>query len=148
LSGYLSGEILACDLIDVLCRVNGISKKYILISLQREQSLVQETSREPKNIVFRTDWALGLGRMDDLQGNKKVLESRRGFYQQLSLGVPRLRVLFDEFASSKKVLKIRGEEYSIPSALTWVQLRWTPNLDVLNFNYDKWKKLWPGDIDK
>jgi hypothetical protein len=129
--------------LDTLCRISLVSPKWVLVSLQREQSLVDQTITPSSQ--WKMDACLGFGVEDDHMGRQRVLQNFLGFYNQLVSGVPRCRQLFDEWTKTS-AQEVQATVVQTPDPMTWLQLRYTPVFDILDINYHLWKRFFPEDL--
>lgn len=136
--------------LDALCKASNVPQKWVLVSLQREQSLVTE------NIIpvraWRLNACMGYGVLDDHNGVVDAAEGATGmqkkyygFFNQLSWAVPRCRVLFDRWTAETSQV-VENKMVQTPDAFTFLQLKYTPVMDVLNTNYSIWKRFWEKDL--
>ena len=129
--------------LDTLCKIFDVAQKWMLISLQREQSLVNQTTMPV--VAWRLNAAVGLGIEDDHMGKSQVIQKYLGFYNQMVHGVPTSRMLFREWTETA-TQNVLGQNITTPDAMTWLQLMWTPDFSVLKTNHDLWKQWWPEDV--
>lgn len=79
------------DLITYYGRVYGISPRYLLALIQKEQSLVTD----PSPSVCQVDWAAGYGRPDGSTCNDPVWQKYRGFTNQIVNAAAFARYFYD-----------------------------------------------------
>ena len=82
---------LASDIINRAATEFGISKRFLLVMLQREQSLV--TIENPNEI--RLDWAMGYGVCDACTLEDASIQRFKGFEQQVRSAAAQFRYYFD-----------------------------------------------------
>ncbi len=87
----------AADIIAIAGRKHRVNPKVLLVLLQKEQSLVEDSSvalRQAQGIR-RLDWATGYGVCDDCRKSDPRLAGFRGFTKQVDFAAARLRYFFD-----------------------------------------------------
>lgn len=127
---------------DILWRISQtykINPRFLLVLLQKEQSLVDD----PHPTQYQYDWATGYARCDACSVNDPSAQRFKGFAQQLESAAAQMRYFLDH--PTESIVKKPGTSYSIdglsvvPSTLATAALyTYTPHL---NGNYNLWK-IW------
>lgn len=114
---------------------NGVNPKVILVMLQKEQSLVEDSNPRAKQI----DWAMGYGVCDDCSMNDPLLLVFRGFANQIDKAMARLKWYSDNPTAFKTVGQtyiIDGQDVTPLSQATANLYSYTPHI---HGNYLFWK---------
>lgn len=82
-----SGRKSSADIIFDAGRYYRISQKYLLVLLQKEQSLVAATNPSQE----RLDWAMGYGVCDSCSKDDPALRKYKGFFNQVNWAAKRIR---------------------------------------------------------
>ncbi|HBW73903.1 MAG: hypothetical protein UX10_C0013G0022 [Candidatus Magasanikbacteria bacterium GW2011_GWA2_45_39] len=127
---------------DILWRISQtykINPRFLLVLLQKEQSLVDD----PHPTQYQYDWATGYARCDACSVNDPQAQRFKGFAQQLESAAAQMRYFLDH--PNESIVKKPGTSYPIdglaviPSTLATAALyTYTPHL---NGNYNLWK-IW------
>ncbi len=105
---WLGTRRLASDIIFQSAREHQINPKYLLVKLQKEQSLI--TSENPTQKAL--DWATGYGVCDSCSMNDPVLQKYRGFGKQVDNAAGIIRWYYDNY-QTETWIKQNGESYLI-----------------------------------
>lgn len=136
-------ELTAGEVIYNLSQEYKINPKFILVTLQKEQSLI-DNSNPRQGIKHALDWAMGYGCLESGGWNEKL----RGFYAQVDGGLWQIRRWFD-YPNQYSYLFQKGGSYTLfdnvnggtmvvpASRATAFLYRYTPH--VYNGNYNFWK---------
>lgn len=81
----------AAEIISQVAAAYQISPKLLLVTLQKEQSLIEDDSPTAKQF----DWAMGYGVCDDCDPDDLALIKFKGFAKQIDQAAKRLRWFFD-----------------------------------------------------
>ncbi len=134
-----SEEISAAEIIYQAAQTYQINPKYLLVLLQKEQSLITNPTPSLKAL----DWACGYAICDDCSMTDSVLQEYRGFYKQVMYAAERNRFYIDN--KNQPWLFQIGQEYLIDNRIitpmnqaTVCLYNYTPHI---NGNYNFWK-IW------
>ncbi len=99
---------LASDIIQRASKENQINPKYLLVKLQKEQSLVTATDPTQKQL----DWATGYGVCDACKLDDPKIQKYKGFGQQVDAAAGIMRWYYDNF-QSETWIKRAGTAYTV-----------------------------------
>ena len=117
---------------------NTINPQYLLVLLQKEQSLV----RDPNPTQKQLDWACGFGVCDSCSMDDPRIQKYKGFFNQIDYAAGNTRWYIDN--PDRLVYKvgqtytIDGEEVTISNLATRAMYTYTPHI---HGNYNLWR-LW------
>jgi len=136
----------ASDIIYRAARESEINPKYILVKLQKEQSLVTDTDPSQKQL----DWASGYGVCDSCSMSDPDIQKHKGFGNQVDRSAGIMRWYYDNM-NSEKWIKRANVTYTIDntqvtpaSNATGFLYSYTPHL---HGNENFWK-LWQSWFDQ
>lgn len=121
---YLGKERSAADIIYRAAQEYSINPKYLLVKLQKEQSLITNTNPTEKQI----DWATGYGVCDACKTTDPTIQKHKGFGTQVDSAAGIIRWYYDNL-STQSWIKREGETYQIDSTTV------TPESDATGFLY-------------
>lgn len=123
----------ASVLIDAAARNHGIDPKLLLVSLQREKSLI----RRPDLKVKDMDWACGVGAWD---GKRKWDERFKGFGNQIDSAARTYKNRFHGFSRGEELTLDGGATRLIPeNAATYALYVYTPHVPAAKLTWVVWK---------
>jgi len=134
---------LASDTIAQAARTHRINPKHILVTLQKEQSLI--TSKSPTQ--YQLDWAAGYGVCDSCDTNDPALQKHRGFGNQVDSAAAIIRWYYDNAPTERWIKRanqtyiIDGIEVTPTSHATAYLYTYTPHIHGNQNNwiiYNKW----------
>jgi len=134
---------MAAEIIYEAAQEYKISPKYILVTLQKEQSLIE--NNDPSQ--YNYDWAMGYARCDDCDPTDPRIVIFKGFGNQVDRGTWRQRYYLDN-KDEKTWIKHPGETYKIDGYLIVPKNQATANLYTYtphyngNYNFFKIWKRW------
>lgn len=116
-----------------------INPKYLLVLLQKEQSLITDPNPSQKQL----DWATGYAVCDSCLMTDDEIQKYKGFYNQVTNAAKRNRFYIDNgktswFFQVQKYYNIDGESISPINQATANLYNYTPHI---NGNYNFWK-IW------
>jgi hypothetical protein len=129
----------AAEIIYNAARTHYINPKWILTTLQKEQSLVADQQTPTPN---RIDWAMGYGVCDDCSKDDPLIQKFKGFGKQVDRAAARVRFyitnphLFNFKAGG--TYEISGETVTIKNLATATLYIYTPHI---HGNQNFWK-IW------
>ncbi len=116
-----------------------INPKFILVMLQKEQSLIEN----PAPTQYNYDWAMGYARCDDCDPEHPVVAKYKGFGKQVDSGTWRQTYYIEN--SAQEWLKQVGQTYDIDGYQITPQTQATANLYTYTphyfGNYNFWR-IW------
>jgi len=133
---------LASDTIAQAARTHKINPKHILVTLQKEQSLI--TSKSPTQ--YQLDWAAGYGVCDSCDTNDPALQKHRGFGNQVDSAAAIIRWYYDNAPSERWIKQahqtyiIDGVEVTPTSNATAYLYTYTPHIHGNQNNWIIWQK--------
>ncbi len=135
-----NGKIIsAAEIIYNAGKAHKINPKYLIVLLQKEQSLITDPYPTKKQL----DWAMGFAICDSCQMDDPILQKYRGFYNQVFYAAERNRFYIEN--NHKAWLFQIGKEYDIDGHLVTPINQATVNLynytPHWNGNYNFWK-IW------
>ncbi len=147
LTGYRSPDInnasrTASDIIYRAASEHKINPKYLLVKLQKEQSLITDKSPTQKQL----DWATGYGICDDCSMSDPALQKHKGFGVQVDSAAAVIRWYYENL-SAENWIKRTGQTYLIdgvsvrPSTLATAFLyTYTPHIHGNQNFWTLWQK--------
>jgi hypothetical protein len=129
----------AADIIFGAAQTYQINPKLLLVMLQKEQSLIEDSAPEQKQY----DWAMGYGVCDDCSMNDPALMVFKGFGAQIDRAAARFRWYQDNpsaFKQAGRTYNIDGTNVTFSNQATANLFSYTPHL---HGNYNFWK-IWQG----
>lgn len=130
----MAKELTAAQAIYDVAQRWSVSPKFLLVLLQKEQSLITDSTPSQKQY----DWATGYGICDNCSMADPALQRWRGFYKQINSAAAQIRYYYDHpkefsFQVAKKV-QIDGTLVSPANQATANMYNYTPHLHGnLNF---------------
>ena len=120
---------------------NNVSQKWVLVCLQREQSLISQKTIPTD--IHRLDWAMGYGYLEEVP---LIMFKYQGFTNQIINAIPRSRELFNQFINPVSVI-MDMESWLIPNKFTWLQCQYTPHITTsIIVNAEIWANYWADDM--
>lgn len=135
-----NGKIIdAAEVIHNASKQYKINPKYLLVLLQKEQSLITDPNPSQKQL----DWATGYAVCDSCLMTDNEIQKYKGFYNQVTNAAKRNRFYIDNektswFFQAQKYYNIDGESVSPMNQATAGLYNYTPHI---NGNYNFWK-IW------
>ncbi len=136
-----SVRMTAAQIIYDNARLNRINPRYILVLLQKEQSLITDPNPSPDQY----NWATGYGVCDSCSKNDPAIQKYKGFAMQVDRGAGGTRFYFD---NPDKFRYRTGETYLIDNTLVTIKndatralYTYTPHLhgnELLTSLWEKW----------
>lgn len=124
-----------------------ISPKYLLVLVQKEQSLLDDTSPSQKQY----DWATGYGVCDSCSMDDPNIQRFKGFYRQVNSAAAQTRYYMDNikefYYQPGKTYNIDGQSVTIKNTATAGLYNYTPHLHGNQLFSSLWNKYfgktWP-----
>ncbi len=129
----------AAEVIYNASKIYKINPKYLLVLLQKEQSLITDPSPTQKQL----DWATGYAVCDSCLMTDNEIQKYKGFYNQVTNAAKRNRFYIDNkntswFFKTQSYYSIDGQTVSPINQATANLYNYTPHI---NGNYNFWK-IW------
>jgi len=133
-------RITAAQAIYDSAHLHKINPKYILVLLQKEQSLIEDTSPTQDQL----DWATGYGICDSCKKTDAKVQKYKGLTNQVDWGAGGTRYYFDhpnEFKFQVNgTYNIDGQQVTIANAATQALYTYTPHLHGNENFYKIWQE--------
>lgn len=114
----------ASEIIHSAGQIYKINPKVILVTLQKEQSLIEDSTPSKGQL----DWAMGYAVCDDCSKSDPAIQKYKGFVNQINSASSRIRYYFD---NPNKFRHQAGNAYNIDSVPVVIKNQATANL----YNY-------------
>jgi hypothetical protein len=140
----------AGNIINAYCSQFGINQRMLVVTLQREQGLIEDLGRpftNPPQDIRRLNGATGCGMWDD----GTVISKVQGFEQQIAGACATYKkwYLIWKAGTRKELVPPDKEKWCEPeNAITYSLLMYTPHASVLKLNEDIYDRYFPGYTDK
>jgi hypothetical protein len=130
------------DIIQKACSDNNINQRAIIMTLQREQELIElegvvrasvpDIAKEPEAM----DWACGCAKYDDGSSNAKY----KGFYNQIFGACETYKYWADKYEQDAVATLLDTDNKSCicQSMVTWCLINYTPHAPVIALNDGIW----------
>lgn len=122
-------------------KVNKINPKVLIVTLQKEQSLIEDPSPSQGQL----DWAMGYAVCDDCSKSDPAIQKYKGFVNQINSAAARLRYYFDNPGQFRHQVgqthTIDGFSVTIKNQATANLYNYTPHLHG-NQNFSKFWNQW------
>ncbi len=135
----------AADIISEAAKTYGINPKFLLVTLQKEQSLITDDNPTPKQL----DWATGYAVCDGCYLSDPEVQKHKGFGKQVDNAAGLMRWYYDNKDTSAYVkkkdtpIRIDGSEVVPQSWATAFLYTYTPHLHG-NKNFHRIWNTWFG----
>jgi hypothetical protein len=140
-------RITAAQAIYDAARLHQINPKYILVLLQKEQSLVENGVAITPG---RLDWATGYGICDSCKKTDAKVQKYKGFTNQVDWGAGGTRYYFDNPNNFKfqtgSTYNIDGEQVTIANDATRALYTYTPHLHGNENFYNIWQRWFASNF--
>lgn len=136
----------AGNIINAYCSKYGINQRMLVVTLQREQGLIEDLGKpfiKPPTDPKRMNGATGCGMWDD----GTVLGQLQGFEQQIAGACATYKkwYLIWKAGTQKELVPPDKEKWCEPeNAITYSLLMYTPHASVLKFNEDIYDRYFKG----
>ncbi len=138
-------RVRASQLIYDNAQMTGINPKVLLVTLQKEQSLITEPITQK-----RLDWATGFGICDSCSKSDPKLQKYKGFANQIDYAATSFRLFYDNPQSYGfkvgSTYTIDGKPVTIGNSATHALYLYTPHLHGNRNFYKIWKNWFSRDF--